>query len=108
MFYDVQEFALNDFVRSVLFTGTSRPLIFHGFRAITDQTFSKTGSKFKKCELTLNVNRLSVQKFGIPTPKAGKIQKMVKSLVNTDMRAQEPPVGVKRLKTKWVIYKEVD
>ena len=65
-------------------------------------------SKFKKYELSLNVNRLLVQKFGIPTPKAVKIQKIVKSLVNTDMQAWEPPRGVKRLKTKWVIYREVD
>ena len=79
------------FVRSALFTGTSRPLIFHGFWAITDQKMFKTGSKFKKCELTLNVNRLLVQKFGIPTPKARKIQKMFKSLVNTDMRAPGNP-----------------
>ena len=69
---------------------------------------SQSGSKFKKCELILNVNRLLVQKFGIPTPKAGKIQKMVKSLVNTDMHAWEPSGGVKRLKTKWVIDREVD
>ena len=79
------------FVRSALFTGTSRPLIFHGFRGITDQTFSKTGSKFKKCELTLNVDRLLVQKFGIPTPKARKIQKMFKSLVNTSLVCPRKP-----------------
>ena len=81
------------FVRSALFTGTFRPLIFHGFWAVTDQKMYQSGSKFKKCELTLNVNRLLVKKFGIPTPKARKIQKMFKSLVNTDMCAQGNPVG---------------
>ena len=74
-------------VRGALFTGISRPLIFHGFLAVTDQKMSQSGSKFKKCGLTLNFNRLLVQKFGIPTYKAGQILKLVKSWVNTDMCA---------------------
>ena len=74
-------------VRSALFTGVSRPLIFHGFWAGTDKKMSNLGSKFKKRDLTLNVNRFLFQKFGIPNPKAGQIQKLVKSLVNTDICA---------------------
>ena len=74
-------------VRSALFTGVSRPLIFHGFWAGTDKKMSNLGSKFKKRDLTLNVNRFLFQKFGIPNPKAGQIQKFVKSLVNTDICA---------------------
>ena len=66
-------------------------LIFQGFWALTDQKMYQSWSKFMKCELTLNVNRLLVQKFGISTPKARKIQKMFKSLVNTDMRAPGNP-----------------
>ena len=48
---------------------------------------SNLGSKFKKRDLTLNVNRFLFQKFGIPNPKAGQSQKLVKSLVNTDICA---------------------
>ena len=56
----------------------------------------------------MNVNRILVQKIGIPTPKARKIQKMFKSLVNTDMHAQGNTGGVMRSKTGWVIYREVE
>ena len=48
------------------------------------------------------------QKMGIIAPKAGKTQKLVKSLVNPDMRARRPPGGVMSSKTGWVIYMEVD
>ena len=48
------------------------------------------------------------KKLGIIAPKAGKPRKLVKSLVNPDMRAQGPPGGVMNSKTGWVIYREVD
>ena len=43
-----------------------------------------------------------------PAPKAEKTQKIIKSLVNPEMRSQGPPVGVMSSKTGWVIYREVD
>ena len=48
------------------------------------------------------------KKLGIIAPKAGKTQKMVKSLVNPDMCAQGPHGGVMSSKAGWVIYREVD
>ena len=48
------------------------------------------------------------KKWGIISPKAGKTQKLVKSLVNPDIRARGPPGGVMSSKTGWVIYREVD
>ena len=66
--------------------------------AVIDQKMSQSGSKFKKCELTLNANRLLVKKFGIPTPKAGEIHKMVKSLVNIGMLAPGTHWGCEEVK----------
>ena len=57
------------------------------FGLVQIKKMSNLGSKFKKRDLTLNVNRFLFQKFGIPNPKAGQIQKLVKSLVNTDICA---------------------
>jgi hypothetical protein len=48
------------------------------------------------------------KKMGIIAPKAGKTQKLVKSLVNPDMCARGPPGDVMSSKTGWVIYREVD
>ena len=75
-------------VGSALFTGNSRPLILDGFWAVTDRKMAQSGSKIMKCELILNDNGLPAQKIGIIAPKAGKSQKLVKSLVNPDMRAR--------------------
>ena len=44
----------------------------------------------------------------IPAPKARKPRKLVKSLVNPDMRARGPPGCVMSSNTGWVIYREVD
>ena len=73
-----------------LFIGISRLHISDDIWAMTDQKMSKSGSKIKECELTLNFNGLPVQKFEIPAPKAGKPQEVVKSLVNPDMRTRDP------------------
>ena len=56
----------------------------------------------------MSISRLPGQKFGIPAPKTGRPQKLVKSLVNPDIRARGPPRGVMSSKTGWVIYREVD
>ena len=48
------------------------------------------------------------KKLGIIAPKAGKTRKLVKSLVNPDMRARGPPGGVMSSKTGWIIYRKVD
>ena len=75
-------------VGSALFTGNSRHLIFDRFWAVTDRKMAQSGSKIMKFNLFLNVNGLPAQKIGIIAPKAGKTQKLVKSLVNPDMRAR--------------------
>ena len=65
-------------IPSALFTGISRLHISDDIWAITDQKMSKSGSKIKKCELTLNFNGLPGQKFGIPAHETGKPPKWVK------------------------------
>ena len=56
------------FYVSALLTGISRPLIFDGFWAVTDQQIAQSGSKIKKCKLILNVNGLPGQSFEISAP----------------------------------------
>ena len=65
-------------IPSALFTGISRFHISDDIWAITDQKMSQSGSKIKKCELTLNFNGLPGQKFEIPAHETGKPPKVVK------------------------------
>ena len=62
-------------IPNALFTGISS---FDGFWAIKDQKMSKSGSKIKKYELTLNFNQLPGQKFGTPAHETGKTLKLDK------------------------------
>jgi hypothetical protein len=73
---------------SLVIPDPSFSMVFNGFWAVTDQKMAQSGSKIMKCELILNVNGLPAQKIGIIAPKAGKTQKLVKSLVNPDMRTR--------------------
>ena len=63
-----------NFDRRAIFTGISRPLIFYGFWALTDQQINQSWAQIQKCKLILNVHRIPGQKFGIFAPKAEKLK----------------------------------
>ena len=50
-------------VGSALFTGNSRPLIFNGFWAVTDEKMAHSGSKSVKFNSFFNVNELPARKI---------------------------------------------
>ena len=63
-----------NFDRRAIFTGISRPLIFYGFWALTDQQINQSWAQIQKCKLILNVNGIPGQKFGNSASKAEKLK----------------------------------